>query len=135
MTRSPALILALGDLAAFVAFGALGLASHEKSFAVTPIIRSIVPFAAAWLLLSPLAGAYSDDALAGRGWGDDARGIARTFLVWIPIGVIALIARAAIFDRQLFNAFFVIALVGDGIFITGWRAMYSRWVAPRFATG
>lgn len=121
MSVSRPLLLALGDLFALVAFGAIGLVSHEKSFDVTPVLRSIVPFAAAWLLLSPFAGAYSDEALAGR------KPIAEIALTWIPAGIIALIARAAIFDRHLFNAFFVIALIGDGIFITGWRALYSRW--------
>jgi hypothetical protein len=130
MTRPSALLLALGDLAAFVAFGVLGLISHEKSFDVTPVVRSIVPFAAAWLLLSPFAAAHSDEALAGQGWGPSLQGVARTFAVWLPIGVIALVVRAAVFDRHLFNAFFVIALVGNGVFIVGWRAMYGRWVAP-----
>jgi hypothetical protein len=45
--------------------------------------------------------------------------------VWLPAGVIALIARAAIFDRALFNAFFVVALVGYGLFLAGWRAIYG----------
>ena len=131
MTRPSALLLALGDLAAFVAFGVLGLVSHEKSFDVTPVVRSIVPFAAAWLLLSPFAGAYSDEALAGQGWGPSPQGVARTFVVWLPVGVIALVVRAAVFDRHLFNAFFVIALIGTGMFIAGWRAVYGRWVAAR----
>jgi hypothetical protein len=124
MTRNPSLLLALGDVAAFVAFGVIGLISHEKSFAVTPIMRSIVPFAAAWLLISPLLGAYSDDALAGR------KPLAEIAMIWLPIGIVALLARAVIFERHLFNAFFVIALIGDGIFIVGWRAIYSRWLAP-----
>jgi hypothetical protein len=127
MTRNPSLLLALGDLGAFVAFGVLGLISHEKSFDVAPIIRSIVPFAAAWLLLSPFAGAYSDEALRGR------KPLGEIALIWLPIGVVALIARAAIFDRHLLNAFFVIALIGDGVFVVGWRALYNRLVAPAIA--
>ena len=51
-------------------------------------------------------------------------------LVWLPVGVVALVVRAAIFDRALFNAFFVIALIGHGLSLVGWRAAYSRWVAP-----
>lgn len=123
MTRNPSLVLALGDCAAFVAFGVIGLISHEDSIAATPIVRSIVPFAAAWLLISPFLGAYSDAALRGR------KPLAEIALIWLPIGVVALVARAVVFDRQLFNAFFVIAFVGHGLFLIGWRAAYSRWVA------
>jgi hypothetical protein len=129
MTHSP-LLLALGDIGAFVAFGVIGLVSHEDSISATPIVRSIVPFAAAWLLISPFLGAYSDEALAGQGWGPSPRGLARIALIWLPVGVVALAARALVFDRHLFNAFFVIALIGHGLFLIGWRAAYSRWIAP-----
>lgn len=122
--RNPSLVLALGDVGAFVAFGVIGLVSHEKSLEVTPIVRSIVPFAAAWLLISPFFGAYSDEALRGR------KPLAEIALIWLPVGVVALVARALIFDRHLFNAFFVIALIGHGLFLIGWRAVYSRWLAP-----
>ena len=124
MIRNPSLLLALGDVGAFVAFGVIGLLTHEDSISATPIVRSIVPFAAAWLLISPFLGAYSDDALRG------GKPLAAIALVWLPVGVVALVMRAAIFDRHLFNAFFVIALVGHGLFLVGWRAAYSWWVAP-----
>lgn len=124
MNRERALLLAIGDVGAFVAFGVIGLLSHEKSFDVAPVVRSIVPFAAAWLLISPFLGAFSDEALRGR------KPLAEIALVWLPVGVVALVARAAVFDRHLFNAFFVIALIGHGLFLIGWRAGYSRWVAP-----
>jgi hypothetical protein len=86
-------------------------------------VRSIVPFAAAWLLISPFLGAYSDEALRGR------KPLTELALIWLPVGAVALIARAAVFDRALFNAFFVIALIGHGLFLIGWRAAYSRWLA------
>ena len=130
MTRNPSLTLALGDCAAFVTFGIIGLITHEDSISATPIVRSIVPFAAAWLLISPFFGAYSAEALRGSGLGPDPRGLLRIAMIWLPVGVIALVARAAIFDRHLFNAFFVIALIGHGLFLIGWRAVYSRWLAP-----
>jgi hypothetical protein len=124
MTRDRGvLVLIAGDIAAFVAFGVIGLISHEKSFDVEPVVRSIVPFVVAWLLIAPFFGAFSEEAVAGR------KRLAEIALVWLPVGVIALCARALVFDRELFNAFFVIALVGNGLFLLGWRAAYSRWVA------
>lgn len=128
MSRNPSLLLALGDVGAFVLFGVIGLISHEKSFAITPVARSIVPFAAAWLLISPFLGAFADDALRGR------KPLAELAITWLPIGVVALLARALVFDRHLFNAFFVIALVGHGLFLVGWRAVYARWLAPALAS-
>jgi hypothetical protein len=130
MTRERAvLILTLADVGAFVALGVIGLITHEDSISATPIVRSIVPFAAAWLLISPFFGAYSDEALRGR------KPLAEIALVWLPVGVVALVARAAIFDRHLFNAFFVIALIGHGLFLIGWRAIYSRWLARSLIVG
>jgi hypothetical protein len=119
-----AILLCLGDLAAFVAFGALGMASHGDPLTAKSVARAIVLFPAAWLLLAPFLGAYSDDAIDGR------TPLTWLALIWVPAGVIALVARAAIFDRALFNAFFVVALVGYGLFLIAWRAAYSRWLAP-----
>jgi hypothetical protein len=118
------LILVLGDLAAFVAFGALGITSHEDALSLTVVARAVLLFPAAWFAIAPWFGAFSQRAVAGR------ESLARIALVWLPAGVIALCARAAIFDRALFNAFFVIALVGYGLFLVAWRAAYARWLAP-----
>lgn len=129
MTRNPSLVLALGDVGAFVAFGIIGLITHEDSISATPIIRSIVPFAATWLLISPFLGAYSDEALRGR------KPLTEIALIWLPVGVVALLARALVFDRHLLNAFFAIALIGHGLFLVGWRAGYSRWLARTLVVG
>ena len=130
MTRGrPTLLLALGDVAAFVAFGAIGMTSHEDGITFTTVARAVLVFPTVWLLLAPLAGAYSEDAVQGR------FSLLRVVLIWVPIGVIALLVRAAVFDRRLFNAFFVVALIGDGLFITAWRAAYNRFLAPQLSTG
>jgi hypothetical protein len=55
----------------------------------------------------------------------------RIALIWLLVGVVALCVRALIFDRSLFNAFLVIALVGNGLLLMGWRAAYAAWVAGR----
>jgi hypothetical protein len=44
---------------------------------------------------------------------------------WLVAGTAALVCRAIIFDRELFNAFFVIALVGNGLFLLAWRTAYD----------
>jgi Protein of unknown function (DUF3054) len=126
MSDRDRIILILGDLAAFVAFGAIGMASHEDGVTPKTIARAVLLFPAAWFLIAPWFGAFSERAVAGQGWRHNPRGLVRVALVWLPAGVIALVARAAIFDSALFNAFFVVALVGYGLFLVAWRAAYSR---------
>jgi hypothetical protein len=118
-------MLAAGDALAFVCFGVIGLISHEKSFEVAPVARSIVPFVVAWLAIAPFLGAFSEEAVAGR------KRLIEVAVTWAPVGVVALFARALVFDRELINAFFVIALVGHGLFLVSWRAVYSQLAARR----
>jgi hypothetical protein len=126
-----AVLLVFGDLAAFVAFGAIGMANHGDPLTAKSVARAVLLFPAAWFAIAPWFGAFSQRAVAGR------ESVARIALIWLPVGVIALVARAAIFDRALFNAFFVIALAGYGLFLVAWRAAYARWLAPSLvrATG
>lgn len=122
--RSPWLLV-LGDIAALVAFGLLGVASHEKSVGVDIIARSVVPFVIAWLLVGAGFWMFGNEAQKGRvdpGW----------FLTaWLIAGVSAMIARSIIFDRELISAFFVIGLAGYGLFLAGWRVAYYRIVRRR----
>jgi hypothetical protein len=50
---------------------------------------------------------------------------------WLIAGTAALIARALIFDRELFTAFFVIVLAGDALFLLAWRSVYERLLGGR----
>lgn len=118
--KGSSLMLAAGDVLALVCFGVIGLISHEKSFGIETVVRSIVPFAAAWLTIAPFLGAFSESAVSGR------KRLIAIAAVWVPVGIVALCLRALVFDRELFNAFFVIALVGNGMFLVSWRAVYSH---------
>jgi len=113
-------LLALGDLAAFLAFGALGLASHEDAITAKTIARAVLVFPVAWFVIAPWLGAFSERAVAGR------ESLVRIAVTWLVAGVVALCARALIFDRALLNAFFVIALLGNGVLLLAWRSA-TRW--------
>ncbi len=119
LTR-PALLIA-GDVAAFVAFGLLGLASHEDAVTQTTFARAILPFPVAWLLIAPFFGAFTARAAEGR------YPVANVLMIWAAAGVVALIGRALVFDRELFTAFFAIGITGTGLFLAGWRALYNWW--------
>ena len=119
--------IVLGDLLALFAFALLGLASHEHEVTTVALARTFVPFAVSWLAVGGLAGALSPAAD-----GHPAIGL-RFLAAYLVAGVIALSARSLIFDRALFNAFFVIALAGNGLFLYGWRVAAGWWLRRRSA--
>ncbi len=123
MSGSPAprALLAAGEVAAFVAFGLLGLATHEDAVTRTTFARAILPFPIAWLLIAPFFGAFSARAAAGR------YPVANVLMIWAAAGVVAMCGRALVFDRELFTAFFAIGITGAGLFLVGWRALYNWW--------
>ena len=123
---SPWLLIA-GDIATLVAFGFIGVASHEEAISAEIVARSIVPFVVTWLVIGGISGMFGSAAQVGR--VDPARFLA----AWLIAGTLAMIARALIFDRELITAFFVIGIVGYGIFLAGWRLAYHRIVGGRHA--
>ena len=119
--------IALGDLFALFAFALFGLASHEHEVTAAALARTFVPFAVSWLAVGRIAGALRPTAD-----GRPAMGL-RFLAAYLVAGVIALSVRSLIFDRVLFNAFFVIALAGNGLFLYGWRAAAAWWLGRRSA--
>jgi hypothetical protein len=114
-----------GDLLALFAFALLGLASHEHEVTPAALARTFVPFAVAWLAVGGAASLLRPDA-------DGRPQLGLRFLAaYLIAGITALVARSVIFDRTLLNAFFVIALVGNGLFLFAWRALCGRWLAHR----
>jgi hypothetical protein len=121
-------VLVGGDVVAFVAFGLLGLASHEDGITATTIARSILPFVVSWLAIAPWSGAFGERAVDGR------FSVANVLIVWFVAGIAGMCLRAVVFDRALFTAFFAIGITGMGLFLGGWRAIYNWW-ATRPTTG
>ncbi|MCH7953288.1 MAG: DUF3054 domain-containing protein [Chloroflexi bacterium] len=114
-------LLVAGDIAAFVAFGLVGLASHDDALTQTTFARAILPFPVAWLLIAPFFGAFSARAAEGR------YPVANVLMIWAAAGIFAMAGRALVFDRELFTAFFAIGITGAGLFLAGWRAVYNWW--------
>jgi len=114
-----------GDLLALCAFALLGLASHEHEVTAAALARTFLPFAVAWLAVGAAAGMFRPS--------DSGRPVVglRLLAAYLAAAVLALAARSTVFDRMLFSAFFVIALVGNGLLIYVWRAAYGRWLGRR----
>ncbi len=104
---------------AMLLFALIGIASHEKDINLTIFARSFIPFAVTWLTLGAALGAFRTE-----------RPSPRLLAVYLVCGVTALVARSVIFDRTLLNAFFAIALVGNGLLLLAWR-----WVRAGFGPG
>lgn len=119
------LTLLLGDLVALTAFGLLGLAGHGRSLSVETLTRSLLPFLVAWLIVGGAAGVFV--RRTPQDWG-------RLATAWLVASTAALSARALVFDRSLFSAFFVIALAGNGLFLFAWRWTYQTLAARRGLT-
>jgi len=112
-------ILVVGDLAAFFLFALVGIASHEKNISLAIFARSFLPLAVSWLTLGAALGAFRL-----------RRPSLRLLALYLVCGVLALVARSVIFDRELLNAFFAIALAGNGIMLFTWR-----WLRLGFLPG
>lgn len=118
---TPRALLIAGDVAALVAFGLVGLASHEDAVTGTSFARAILPFPVAWLLIAPFFGAFSARASEGR------YPVASVLMIWAVAGIAGMCGRALVFERELFSAFFVIGITGGGLFLAGWRLLYNWW--------
>ncbi len=118
--RRRAAVVAAGDLAAMAAFALIGLASHEREITAMALARSFVPFAAVWLVVGALLGAFRR---AAPSW--------RLLLVYVACAAAALGLRSLVFDRPFFSAFFVISLLGNGVFLGAWRLIWHWGFAPR----
>jgi hypothetical protein len=116
-------VLIAGDLAAMLLFAFIGIASHERDISLTIFARSFLPFAVTWLTLGSALGAFRLERFSIRLLG-----------VYLVCGVTALVARSLVFDRTLFNAFFVIALVGNGALLFAWRSLRAGFLPPRVHT-
>lgn len=112
-------ILIVGDLAAMLVFALIGIASHQRDISLTIFARSFLPFVVTWLTLGGVLGAFRHERPS---W--------RLLAIYLVCGVAALVARSLVFDRTLFNAFFVIALAGNGLMLFVWR-----WLRLGFRTG
>jgi hypothetical protein len=117
--------LIAGDLLALFAFAMLGLASHEHEITPAALARTFLPFAVAWLIVGGLSAMFVPTV------DRRPRTDTRFLLAYLVAGLCALVARSIIFDRALVNAFFLIALVGNGLFLFAWRTGYAWWQRRR----
>src|SRR5438270_2350098 len=118
------IVLASGDLLAFLAFSAIGRGSHGEATglaAIPAVIVTAAPFAIAWFIVSPFIGVYRKELLA------DPRQLARrTFIAWMLSWPVAMALRGIFVDHAVPPfTFALIALFVNAAFLLLWRWPYA----------
>jgi hypothetical protein len=130
---SPA--LAAGDLAALLAFAAVGRASHGEPLDPASLLATAGPFLAAWFPVAlALGGLKPPDKGKGAGAGAGAAALAaaKVWLVAVPLGI----ALRSLVRGYAPPAVFVGVTMGVTLFVmVGWRAAYGALLAAKGGEG
>ena len=119
-------VVLLGDVAVFLVFVILGKMEHGTSPS-RALLRTALPFAIAWCVISPWLGAYRASTLYNlrtTAW--------RIPLIWLLCGLVALFARALLTDRPLVLAFAIVAIAVQGVLLVSWRGVFmlvTHWLS------
>jgi hypothetical protein len=112
----PRLIAPLLDAVALLAFAALGRRNHGEQGGIEAVVRTALPFLAAWLVVALAAGVWRRPL--------DLR---RAALAWLLAWPLALLLRW-LGGRGVAPAFAAVALLFNLATLVGWRAL-ARWRA------
>jgi hypothetical protein len=112
---------ALGlDVLAVLVFVAIGRRSHDETGnAIVGALKVAAPF------LIGLVVGWVLSIITVQ--GDRAPRAVRTgVVIWVSTVVIGLVLRRLVFDRGIALAFIIVATIGLGILINGWRGIARR---------
>ena len=115
-------ILVAGDIIAFVAWAALGLAGHQLTRNwLFNLVRVVAPFVIGWLAVAPFTGAYRA-ALSRR----PRAFLTRSALTWLGGISLGLLLRATLFRSGFGPIFALVTFAVTGVLVLGWRALYTK---------
>jgi hypothetical protein len=112
-------LLALGDVAALVAFASVGQGNHGESSDLLGGLWTATPFVLSWLAATPFLGAYSREATASK--GGVLLKLAPGWVVAVPL---ALAVRGALKGAVPPTPFIGVAMVTTLAFTSAWRLLY-----------
>lgn len=126
----PLAILAAGDVVSFLVFAGLGRQTHDEASglgALGSVAVTAVPFALAWFLVSPLAGAFRRSLMRSP-----RRMLARTELAWLCAWPVALLLRWALSsDHRIPVSFAIVILLANAVFLGIWRTAFALIASAR----
>lgn len=116
--------LAVGDIAMIALFVLLGELRHSGTLASG--VETFVQFGIGWLLVSVIAGVYSDQTLNGP-----RRAVVQVVAAWVIAAVIGQLVRLAMTPGSFIHPSFLAVSIGfGGAFLAGWRYVAARVVGP-----
>ena len=112
--------LVVGDALAFLIFAAIGRSSHGEATglaAIPQIALTAAPFAAAWFIVAPFAGAYRRELTA-----QPRKMAIRTILAWLLSWPVAMALRGIFVDHAVPPiSFALITLIFNTFILLIWR--------------
>ena len=127
MTDRTLRILALvGDLVLIIVFPFLGAMNHEDAVSFESFTRTVVPFAFAWVVVGGVSGGLAIETLRSL-----HRTSVRVPSAWVAAGVVAIVMRISVFDRDFSPAFSIVAIAVMGCLIVGWRLVLAAALRTR----
>ncbi len=112
-----ALLFFAFDLAAIVAFIAIGRRNHDEDPSLVGFIGTLAPFVIALALTWIIARVWRDPMSVKSG-----------AFVWVGTVALGMVLRRFVFDDGTATAFIIVASVFVGALIVGWRT-YARFRA------
>lgn len=128
ITSQTTATLMVGDVAAIVAFAALGIRSHASSGGALYVLETAAPFVVSWLAIAPFIGAYRGELLA-----NPRVLVGRTLLAWAAALFPGIVLRTLI-RQSAFPAisFAITTFLIIGVLLLGWRLLFA-WLLRRGA--
>lgn len=129
ITRSGkmALVVALGDVIAFLLFTVAGRLEHQINPFAPHFFETALPFALAWLLLATALGVFRSDILK-----QPRAMVGRVTVAWTVACPIGLFVRAQILDRTVSYLFGAVTFGMMWVILVLWRLV---WLAVAKARG
>ena len=119
-------LLGAGDVAAIIAFAALGVRSHASNNSVPYILETAAPFIVSWLAIAPFVGAYRSAVFTRP-----KPLLGRTLLAWaialFPGILLRSVIRQSAFPQL---SFAVTTFLIIGVLLCGWRGLFA-WLLGR----
>jgi hypothetical protein len=133
VSRFAPLILLVGDLAAVIAFVAVGQRDHDLINEANPVLGVLLTaaeFGVPWLIAGLLLGAFPrGDKLTVRSL------LARSLNTWLVAAPIGILIRSYALGRAVIPTAFLVATLGfGGAFVLGWRIAFAVgwwWMGKR----
>ena len=117
--RTPTIAAAL-DALCIVVFVTIGRRNHDESSAMGGILRTAAPFTIALVV----------GWIAARAWRQPTS-VRTGLLIWPIVIVVGMLLRHFVFDDGTAASFIVVATVFLGLFLVGWRAVWTLVASRR----